>query len=103
MQDGAPGHAAKDTLAELECRGITVIEWPSYSPDLNPIETIWNKMKDWLQDHYDNLYSLSYDRLREAVQAAWNYITEETVKDIIDSMPARCQAVIDAGGGHTRY
>lgn len=31
MQDGAPGHAAKDTLAELECRGITVIEWPSYS------------------------------------------------------------------------
>lgn len=36
MQDGAPGHAAKDTIQELQDRDITVLEWPPYSPDLNP-------------------------------------------------------------------
>ena len=40
MQDNAPGHAAKRTREELLERGINVIFWPSYSPDLNPIETV---------------------------------------------------------------
>ncbi|OJD23567.1 hypothetical protein ACJ73_05075 [Blastomyces percursus] len=40
MQDGAPGHAAADTVQDLQERGITPIDWPSYSPDLHPIETV---------------------------------------------------------------
>ena len=40
MQDGALGHAAGDTKAELVSRGIIVIEWPPFSPDLNPIERV---------------------------------------------------------------
>lgn len=47
MQDGAPSHAAGDTAAELLARGIVQIFWPVYLPDLNPIETIWNWMKDY--------------------------------------------------------
>jgi len=46
MQDHAPGHAAKATIEDLHERGIHVIRWPAFSPDLNPIETVWNKMKD---------------------------------------------------------
>jgi len=41
MQDGAPGHAAADTKRELQERGIEVISWPSFSPDLNPIERVY--------------------------------------------------------------
>ncbi len=37
MQDGAPGHAAQFTWDELRERGVTIIPWPSYAPDLNPI------------------------------------------------------------------
>jgi transposase len=46
MQDGAPGHAAAETREELHEGDIHPIFWPAYSPDLNPIETVWNQMKD---------------------------------------------------------
>ena len=48
MQDGAPGHSAAYTIEELESRGIRLIFWPAFSPDLNPIENVWNKMKNYL-------------------------------------------------------
>lgn len=55
MQDNAPAHASKETLAELWERGIIYIEWPPFSPDLNPIKAVWNRMKDYIQLHYSNL------------------------------------------------
>lgn len=50
MQDGAPSHRNLLTLDELHERGIYPIDWPPYSPDLNPIEQIWDWMKDWIGD-----------------------------------------------------
>ena len=98
MQDGAPGHAGGSTRTELAERGIRVMVWPPYSPDLNPIETIWNLMKDYIAENYPE--KLSYDRLRDAVRDAWDQITEEYLGNLIAEMGARYQAVIDA---HTRY
>lgn len=40
MQDGAPGHAAGETKQDLAERGIIVIFWPAFSPDLNPIKRV---------------------------------------------------------------
>ena len=103
MQDGAPDHASRDTIAELHSRQIFPISWPSFSPDLNPIEMVWNWMKDWIQDKYPEDKELSYDQLRQLVRAAWDDIPGEFFEELIQTMPARCQAVIDAGGGHTPY
>jgi transposase len=102
MQDGAPGHAAADTLAELRDRGIVPIFWPPYSPDLNPIEKIWNKMKTWLDQTYGDS-NFTYDRLREVVKEAWDAITTEYLQDLISTMPQRCEDVIQAQGGHTTW
>ena len=103
MQDNAPGHAAQHTRDELRERDIRTIFWPPISPDLNPIEKLWNIMKDWIQDHYFNADKLSYDALRKAVREAWDAVTPEQLNELIDEMGARCQAVIEAEGGPTEY
>ncbi|EED13759.1 annexin ANXC4 [Talaromyces stipitatus ATCC 10500] len=103
MQDGTPGHASKDTIEELQSRNIYPIFWPAFSPDLNPIEAVWNWMKDWIQEQYPEEETLSYDRLREVVRASWDALPEQFLKDLIDSMQARCQAVIDAAVTHSPW
>lgn len=49
MQDNAPSHSAKNTTNEFRQRHITPIQWPACSPDLNPIESVWNIMKYYIQ------------------------------------------------------
>ena len=102
MQDHAPGHAAKSTQEDMMERGIYPIEWPPYSPDLNLIETLWNKMKDWLGARYPE-QRVSYDQLRKQVQEAWEAIGEDVLEGLLESMPARCKAVADAEGSYTKY
>jgi hypothetical protein len=60
-------------------------------------------MKDWIQEKYPDNHQLSYDALREVVQAAWDAVPEDFLRDLVESMQARCQAVINAEGGHTKY
>ena len=101
MQDGAPGHAAGDTKQDLEERGIIVIFWPPFSPDLNPIERVWHIIKNYLQDNYPE--NMSYDRLRVAVKDAWDKVGRFEFEELINSMKSRCQAVIDANSLFTKY
>ncbi|KAI0993491.1 hypothetical protein K3495_g14693 [Podosphaera aphanis] len=47
MQDNAPSYSATGTIEEFQERFITPIDWSPYSPDLNPIEHVWDSMKDY--------------------------------------------------------
>jgi transposase len=106
MQDRAPGHSAEYTREELRETGIYPIFWPAFCPDLNPIEAVWNKMKDWIELHHPDLPAgkqRTYDQLRAIVKEAWEAISDDTLRTLVESMKERCQAVIDAKGGHTKY
>jgi hypothetical protein len=105
LQDGAPGHSAEYTINELRERGIYPIFWPPFSPDLNPIEAVWNRMKDYIEHHPDLPAGKqrTYDQLRQIVQEAWNAVSDQTLSSLIESMKERCEAVIAAEGGHTKY
>jgi transposase len=78
-----------------------MIFWPEYSPDLNPIETVWARMKDYIELHFPE--KMSYDTLRAAVIEAWHSIGEDLLRELIASMPARRAAVIAANGLHIPY
>ncbi|KAF1941488.1 hypothetical protein EJ02DRAFT_444783 [Clathrospora elynae] len=94
MHDNAPGHTAAYTVEELAVRDVHPIFWP----DLNPIEPARNGIKDYTGRYYPDLDAgkqYSHDELYMIVKEAWDYIIPKTLKDLVDSMPARCQAVID--------
>jgi transposase len=65
MEDNTRPYIAASTQKNLHERDIYPIFWPTNSLDLNPIETIWNLMKDWIAKNYPE--KMSYDQLRKAV------------------------------------
>jgi transposase len=103
QQDNASGHRAGYTLRVLASYGIVPVLWPPNSPDLSPIEDIWDWQKGII-DILDPDYHTNYRRLRSVVNRAWQLIQDVDIQDWIrETMRLRCQAVIDAQGGPTRF
>jgi transposase len=69
MQDGAPGHIAKETQVDLKNAGSILYFALHFSPDLNLIETVWDRMKDYIERYFPEDHS-SYDKLRRVVKEA---------------------------------
>lgn len=59
-------------------------------------------MKDYIEWKYGCDGELPYDILYEAVREAWEQISVRELNELINSIRDRCQAVIDARGGHTK-
>ncbi len=67
QQDLAPAHTAKGTKSWFNDHGVTVLDWPANSPDLNPIENIWGIIKRKMRDTRPN----NADNLKAAIKATW--------------------------------
>lgn len=101
MQDGAPCHTSKVSMAWLRRNNIPVLDWPGNSPDLNPIETLWGIVKRRLRAQTIT----TKNQLIAAIIKAWlrDATLTETCRKLVASMPDRVMAVIGAKGGHTKY
>ena len=73
--------------------------WPSQSPDLNPIEQLWDYLKTRIPS--DEKHSKS--ALWIHIQRIWNAFTKEELQKYVNTMPDRGKAAIEAKRGHTKY
>ncbi|KZL83806.1 transposase [Colletotrichum incanum] len=108
IQDNAPIHSSAKTTEWLLNQGISWLEWPPYSPDLNPIEHCWRMMKSNLRKLYPEAFHLKKNEIdigifKEKIKAAWEAIPQEKIRALIKSLPQRLAAVIRARGWYTRY
>uniref|UniRef100_A0A3Q3FZ92 Transposase Tc1-like domain-containing protein n=1 Tax=Labrus bergylta TaxID=56723 RepID=A0A3Q3FZ92_9LABR len=101
MQDNARPHVAGVCQQFLQDEGIDAMDWPAYSPDLNPIEHIWDVMSRSI--HQRHVAPQTVQELADALVQVWEESPQETIHHLIRSMPRRCREVIQARGGHTHY
>ena len=99
QQDNDPKHKSKLVQKWLQTSGIDVMDWPSYLPDLNPIENLWADVKR--RAEMDN--SQDVESLRNALQKAWDETDKRLIKKLIESMPRRLQRVREQAGWMTGY
>lgn len=99
QQDNAPCHTSRKMLEWFEENGISVLEWPPQSPDLSPIEHLWQVLKSELSKYR---YA-SKNILRRKITEEWEKITPDVCYNLVASMPKRINAVIRARGGSTKY
>jgi Transposase and inactivated derivatives len=76
VMDNLPVHKVQSVRALIEERGARLIYLPPYSPDLNPIEKCWSKIKT----HLRAVKARTYDALSEALKQALLTITAEDAK-----------------------
>ena len=101
MHDNARPHKAQCVTDYLRTVQITALKWPAYSPDLNPIEHLWDILKRRIRLQQPPPRTLQ--DLRQALHHIWDQFTVHDIRPFIESMPGWCQAVIRARGGHTWY
>ncbi len=99
QQDLAPAHTAKGTKSWFIDHGVTVLDWPANTPDLNPIENLLGIVKRKMRDTRPN----NADDLKATVEATWASIPPQQCHKLITSMPRRIEAVIKAKGAPTKY
>ena len=101
QHDNARAHTAAVTANFLQQQGVHVMDWPSISPDLNPIEHLWDELDHRLRRRQRPLQTLR--ELRQALEQEWNNIHIATVRRLCRSMPSRLKECLNHNGGHTQY
>jgi len=99
LQDNDPKHTSREIKTWLHNKGVSCLDFPPYSPDLNPSENLWNDMARRLEKSQAD----DQNQLQDAVAEVWTGTAKDLLKTLAHSMPRRCQAVIDAKGYYTSF
>ena len=101
MDDSACPHRARVVDQFQEVQGVTRMEWPANSPDLNPIEHLWDQLKRAVRRRINQNTTLG--ALYQLLSEEWAALPPQRLSDLIDSMPDRCNQVLMKNGGYTSY
>lgn len=101
LHDNARPHTAGIVNDYCQEVGINLLPLPARSPDLNPIEHVWDMLKRRIRAR--NNAPTTVAELQNALIEEWENIDQEDIARVIQSMPRRLEAVRLARGGVTRY
>lgn len=99
QQDNVRFHTTPETISYLHEKGVTLIEWPPWSPDLNPIENLWNVLKARVYARFPQ----SMEELEQLIREEWQAIDLNFISHICRSMPRRLQLLLDNNGHKISY
>lgn len=101
QHDNDPKHTAGDTKTWLAKCHVETIQWPPQSPDMNPIEHVWQEVKRLLEQ-YDTR-PRNKDELWERVKTVWKNLDVSYIQSLYQSMEKRVKTLGEVKGGHTKW
>ena len=101
MGENRPPHRAAMVDYCLESEDIKRMQWPPNSPDLNPIEHVWDMLGRYIAALCPPPNSVP--ELKTALLQSWESLIVELIKTLIESMKNHSEACAAAKGGHTPY
>ena len=101
QQDYARPHVARICQVFLANNNVQPLDWPPYSPDLSPIEHLWDQLDRQVRQRQPPTATRA--QLTTAFVEEWNNIPVKRINALMNSMTRRIRAMTRANGGHTRY
>ena len=101
QQDNDPKHTSKKARQWFAKNGFILLPWPAQSPDLNPIENLWDYVARRVAKR--DVQPGTEDQLWEALQEEWYRINPGLVRRLYEGMPKRLAMVIRRKGWNIPY
>ena len=101
QDDNARPHRARGVQDYFRQHGIQRMEWPARSPDMNPIEHLWDLLERRVCGRPQVPQTVA--DLRQALIHKWRNIPQADISNLINSMRRRCMELLREHGGHTHY
>lgn len=99
QDDNATPHRCQAVQRFLQTSNIRRIDWPARSPDLNPIEHLWDELGRRVRQRGPT----SIAQLATVLKEEWDAIPQQRIRNLIQSMPRRIRDVLVTRGGYTTY
>lgn len=100
QHDNDPKHTSRLCRKYLESKEKTgvlkIMEWPAQSPDINPIEKLWDELDRQVKKLRPTNKSDLWLKLRQV----WDGLQPEILQKLVNRMPKICKAIIKARGSH---
>ncbi|GFV86111.1 transposable element Tcb2 transposase [Trichonephila clavipes] len=101
MDDNCRPHRSNLVEDFLFEEGIVRMEWPACSPDMNPIEHVWDALGRRVAGRQPPPQTLQ--ELERTLLEEWDRIPQLVINSLIDPMPQRCSTLLAVRGNHTPY
>jgi hypothetical protein len=101
QQDNAPAHKKREVTAFLAAQRFETLNWPPQSPDLSPIEWVWNQIKMKMKALVPRPRTPS--QIKEAIHNIWLELDDNSRKKTCATFRSRLKECITNKGGFTRF